>query len=254
MGRPPTTLQRKRAKLPCSRWMARKARAFATALSILPRWRMIPGSRRRRVTTAGVKRATRFGSKPAKARRYPLRLRSTVDQLSPACAPSREEPKRRGRVGAERPTRGRDRRSSRARRGPSGSGVASGSAAVSVDGGADVIRGAAQGGCGRSRYHLLRAGTAQPGLGHGRASGMRVRADRVVVTGDRRARGRGRGREAGRTRVGARGMAGALGGRVGLVGPRLGARQHARMPRTPPPTQCIAWRQVLWSQRACSRR
>ena len=41
------------------------------------------------VTNAIRQMLDRFGSNPAKARRYPLRLRSTVAQLSPACAPSR---------------------------------------------------------------------------------------------------------------------------------------------------------------------
>ena len=65
------------------------ARAFPITASILPRWRTIPASPSSRSTSRSPKRAIASMSQPAKALRYPSRLRRIVDQESPACAPSR---------------------------------------------------------------------------------------------------------------------------------------------------------------------
>ena len=101
--------------------------------------------------------------------------------------------------------RERRERASRAEaEGPSGSGAASGSAAIGVDGGTDVVGGAAKGGRGQGRSRLPLEEIAQARSGHGRTLDMRIRADRVVVAGDRRASGCGNGGETDGMGLGAR--------------------------------------------------
>ena len=65
------------------------ARAFPITASILPRCRTIPASPSSRSTSRSPKRAIASMSQPAKALRYPSRLRRIVDQERPACAPSK---------------------------------------------------------------------------------------------------------------------------------------------------------------------
>ena len=64
------------------------ARAFPIAASILPRWRTIPASPRRRSTSASPNAATAAMRKPAKAARNASRLRRIVIHASPAWKPS----------------------------------------------------------------------------------------------------------------------------------------------------------------------
>src|SRR3954471_11131907 len=59
---------------PHSSARSRQRFALLIVLSILPRWRTMPASPSRRVTSRDVNRATRAGSKPANARRKFSRL------------------------------------------------------------------------------------------------------------------------------------------------------------------------------------
>ncbi len=70
-------------------WTSRVARALAMVASIFPRWRTMAASPSSRATSSGPKPATVAGSKPAKARRNPSRLRRMVSHDSPAWNPSR---------------------------------------------------------------------------------------------------------------------------------------------------------------------
>ena len=84
IGHPSVKLQYQRTKDPVFSRISMSVRAFVIAASIFIRFRMMPGSRSSRLTSASPKDATVSGSNPANAFRYPSRLPRIVDQERPA--------------------------------------------------------------------------------------------------------------------------------------------------------------------------